>query len=100
MTTPGHSCEIIKLMTIHLKPEMEALVQKDVNRGPYQSVDDFVERAVELLHEQEEWLAKNRAEIAAQIEHGFAQAERGELIDGDQAVILLRERRESRLKRA
>ena len=50
MTTPGHSCEIIKLMTIHLKPEMEALVQKDVNRGPYQSVDDFVERAVELLH--------------------------------------------------
>jgi hypothetical protein len=31
-------------MTIHLKPELEALIQRDVERGPYQSVDEFVER--------------------------------------------------------
>ena len=36
--------------------------------------------------EQEEWVAENRVEIAAQIEHGVAQAERSELIDGDEAV--------------
>jgi len=86
-------------MTIHLEPELRALIQKDVQRGPYESVDEFVERAVELLHEQEEWIPENRAEIAAQVEHGFAQAERGELIDGDKAVRRLRQRRAARLKK-
>jgi predicted transcriptional regulator len=45
-----------------------------------------------MLHEREDWLARNRAEIAGQIEHGFAQAERGELIDGDEVFSLLRGR--------
>ena len=80
-------------MTIQLKPELEALIQRDVQRGPYQSADEFVERAVQMLHEQEEWLAENRSEIAAQIEHGFAQAEHGELIDGDEVFSMLRDRR-------
>ena len=44
-----------------------------------------------MLHEQEQWLADNRTEIAAQIEHGYQQAERGELIDGDKAFRRLRE---------
>lgn len=34
-------------MTIRLKPELEALIQKDVERGPYQSADEFVEQAVQ-----------------------------------------------------
>jgi hypothetical protein len=34
------------------------------------------------------------AEIAAKIEHGFAQAERDELIEGDEAFRQLRQRRE------
>lgn len=87
------------MRTIHLKPELQALIQKDVQRGPYASVDEFVERAVELLHEQEEWVAENRAEIAAQVEHGFEQAERGELIDGEEAVRQLRQRRAAQLKK-
>ena len=40
-------------VTIHLKPELEALIQKDVERGVYQSVDEFVERAEQMLHEEE-----------------------------------------------
>jgi antitoxin ParD1/3/4 len=87
-------------MTVHLKPELEAIVQANVDRGPYQSVDEFVERAIKMLHEQEDWLARNRAEIADQIEHGFAQAERGELIDGSEALSLLRGRRSARRKQA
>jgi hypothetical protein len=43
-------------MTIHLKPELERLIQKDVERGPYETADEYVERAVQMLHEQEEWL--------------------------------------------
>jgi antitoxin ParD1/3/4 len=85
-------------MTVHLKPELEAIVQGDVDRGPYQSADEFVERAIQMLHEQEDWLARNRTEIAEQIEHGFAQAERGELIDGDEVFSSLLERRSARRK--
>ena len=55
--------------------------------------DESIERANQMLHGQEDWLARNRAEIAEQIEHGFAQAERGELIDGDEVFSLLRARR-------
>ena len=39
-----------------------------------------------------------REAIVAHIEKGFAQAERGELIDGDAAVDMLRQRRAERLK--
>ena len=60
--------------------------------------DEFVEPAIQMLHEQEDWLARNRAEIADQIEHGFAQAERGELMDGDEVISLLRGRRSARWK--
>lgn len=38
-------------MTIHLNPELEALIQKDVERGPYQSADEFVACAIQMLHE-------------------------------------------------
>ncbi len=41
------------LMTINLNPELQDLIQRDVQRGPYESVDEFVERAVRMLHEQD-----------------------------------------------
>ena len=68
-------------MAIQLKPELEALVQQDVEQGPYQSADEFLERAVQMLHEQEVWLREHRDEIAAKIEAGYASAERGDLLD-------------------
>jgi antitoxin ParD1/3/4 len=80
-------------MTIHLKPELEALVQQDVQRGPYQSADEFVERAVQMLHDQEQWLADNREEIAAKIEAGYASAERGDMMDAEQVRARLNERK-------
>jgi putative addiction module CopG family antidote len=71
-------------MVIHLKPELEGLIEQDVQRGPYRSANEFVERAVEMLHAQEQWLAENRDEIAARIEAGYASAVRGDLLDPDQ----------------
>ena len=43
-------------MNVRLRPEIEKLIRQDVERGPYQSVDEFVERAVSMLHEQEGWV--------------------------------------------
>lgn len=83
-------------MEIRLRPEIENLIKQDVQRGSYQTVDEFVECAVSMLHEQEAWLAQNRSQIAAKIEEGYASAGRGELIDGDAARSRLDQLKRSR----
>jgi Arc/MetJ-type ribon-helix-helix transcriptional regulator len=72
-------------MEIHLRPELEEQIRQDIQRGPYQTVDEFVERAVSLLHEQEAWFASNHHEIAVKIEDGWNGAEQDELA-GDREV--------------
>ena len=80
-------------MTIHLRPELEELIRQDVERGAYETIDDFVEQAVSLLHAQEAWLAEHKSEIAAKIQVGFAAAQRGELVEPEQARSTLEERK-------
>ena len=82
-------------MTIHLRPELERLIQKDVERGPYETADEFVERAVQMLHDQEEWLSTNRSEISAKIDEGYASAQLGDLIDVDQVRAQMEEKKRS-----
>lgn len=60
------------------------MIKQDVQRGPYETVDEFVEHAVSMLHEQEAWLAANRADIQTKIGEGYAAAQRGELIGSDE----------------
>jgi putative addiction module CopG family antidote len=78
-------------MEIRLRPELEELIKQDVQRGPYETVDEFVEQAVSLLHEQEAWLAANRAEIQTKIAEGWASAQRGELLSPEEARSKLAE---------
>ncbi len=68
-------------MKIELRPELEQLIKQDVQRGLYKRVDEFVEHAISLLHEQETWLAAHASEISSKIERGFAAAQHGELLD-------------------
>ena len=82
-------------MNIRLRPEIEKLIEEDIQRGPYQSVNEFVERAVSMLHEQEIWLAEHRTEISAKIEAGYAAAQGGELIDSDSVRQSMDERKTS-----
>ena len=86
-------------MNVRLRPEIQKLIQQDLARGPYQSVDDFVEKAVTMLHEQEAWLAANRSDINAKIEEGFASAQRGELIDPDEVRSRMTDRKRSPLSK-
>ena len=80
-------------MKIELRPELEALIKQDVERGAYKSVDDFVEQAVSQLHEQEAWLAEQGRGIRAKIEEGYAAAQRGELIDSSNVRARLEEKK-------
>ncbi len=71
-------------MTVTLSPEQEQRLADVLRSGAYQNAEQVLDRALEMLLAQEEWLAENRDEIAVAIELGFAEAERSELVDGDE----------------
>jgi Arc/MetJ-type ribon-helix-helix transcriptional regulator len=88
-------------MTIQLKPEQQRLIDLAVQSGAYQNPSEVLDHALEIIREQldlEDWMLGQREEVAANIAQGFAQAERGELMDGDTALELLRQNRAKRLK--
>jgi Arc/MetJ-type ribon-helix-helix transcriptional regulator len=71
-------------MTIELKPEQEHRVAEALRSGAYHSPDDVIDRALDVLHEQDEWLTANRQVIDAKIHTGIEELERGEGIPEDQ----------------
>jgi antitoxin ParD1/3/4 len=88
-------------MTIDLKPEQQRVIELAVQSGAYQNPDEVLDQALEIIREQldlEDWMLGQREEVSAHIAAGFAQAERGELMDGNAAVEMLRRRRAERLK--
>jgi Arc/MetJ-type ribon-helix-helix transcriptional regulator len=88
-------------MSIDLKPEQQRVIDLAVRSGAYQNPGEVLDQAFEIIREQldlEAWMLEQREAVAVHIETGFAQAERGELIDGDGAVEMLRQRRAERLK--
>jgi putative addiction module CopG family antidote len=76
-------------MTITLRPEHEHLIAEALRSGAYQSSEEVLKQALELLHERDAWLAENRAKIEA----GFAAAQRGELIDSDRVRAQMEEKK-------
>jgi antitoxin ParD1/3/4 len=83
-------------MEIRLRPELEALIRQDVQRGAYETIDEYIEHAVAMLHEREAWLAAHRSEIEAQISEGYAAAQRGELLEPDEVRSRLSELKQAR----
>ena len=86
-------------MTIELKPEVEALIQRRLDSGEFLSPEDVIERALEVFSFEEDWLAMNRGEIASQIQEGWDEAERGELIDGDDVRTEMAEQKKAWMQR-
>ena len=72
-------------MPFKLPPDLERLVNKRLAGGGYASAEDVFRRALEAQDAEESWTEEERQALASHIEQGFAQAERGELIDGTQA---------------
>jgi antitoxin ParD1/3/4 len=70
-------------MEIRLSPELAQIVESDVANGRYASVEEYVEEAVGLLHEREEWFAESSAEEKAKLEASWQEAQRGELMSLD-----------------
>ena len=88
-------------MSFDLKPEQQRVIDLAVRSGAYRNPADVLDQAFEIIREQldlEDWMFDQRDAIATHIETGFAQAERGEQIDGDTAIEILRQRRAERLR--
>jgi Arc/MetJ-type ribon-helix-helix transcriptional regulator len=72
-------------MTISLKPEQQRVIDLAVQSGAYRNPGEVLDQALEIIREQldlEDWMVEQREAVAAYVGAGFAQAERGELIDG------------------
>jgi antitoxin ParD1/3/4 len=83
-------------MALELKPEQQRVIDLAVGSGAYQNAGEVLDQALEIIREQLElgdWMLEQRASVNAHIEHGFAQADRGELIDGDVVIAMLRKLR-------
>jgi len=72
-------------MTIEInRPELEALIQKRLQSGSFDSVEEVILRALEVQDEQEAWVQEEKGGIDAKIERAIAQLDRGEGLSGDQ----------------
>lgn len=87
-------------VNIPVTPELDAFLQARVKSDRYQTTSEAVREALRLLERQE--LERDQAfqQLKTKLEQGAAEAERGELLDGDEVFEELRdmfeERRRSR----
>ena len=84
-------------MILELNAEQEQILEMATKFG--MSREEVLTQAFTIIreqHEMDEWMLANREEIAAHIEEGCAQAERGELIDAEEVVRILHEDRARR----
>jgi antitoxin ParD1/3/4 len=77
-------------VNVSLTPELDAFLQSRVQSGGYQTTSEVVREALRLLQHQEKRRDASLRELRAKLKRGAAQAERGELLDGDTVFDELR----------
>ena len=85
------------MTTDTLPEELRTFVECELEAGHYGSLDELMVEGLRALFEREQVFSTQRERLRAQIAEGVAQAERGELIDGEQAVAEVRRRIDKRL---
>lgn len=72
-------------MQLNVPPDLEMLINKRLSSGAYATAEEVLRRALEAQDAEERWTDKERCALAAHIEEGYQQAQRGESIDAEQA---------------
>jgi predicted transcriptional regulator len=86
-------------MQLTIPPDLQALIEKRIATGAYETPEDVLRRALEAQDEEETLTEEERQAISDHIDEGVRQAERGELFDEDEVRIHLAEFKEQWLKR-
>jgi predicted transcriptional regulator len=82
---------------LELNAEQEQILEMATKSG--MSKEEVLTQAFTIIreqHEMDEWMLANREEIAAQIEQGYAEALRGELMTPEEVKRVLHQRRQER----
>lgn len=82
-----------------LPKELQELARKQLATGRYTTLADLIGEALRAHCEQEAYFEANRDEFRERIVRGVAQAERGELRDGEQAMADIAQRIDERRRR-
>ncbi|HKP77006.1 MAG TPA: hypothetical protein VJT67_15855 [Longimicrobiaceae bacterium] len=77
-------------MGLHIPPEFERAVRDRVASGMYDSVDDVLQACLDALVHEEEFQAEEMDWLRKQIDVGIADAERGDVLPGDEAFEQIR----------
>jgi antitoxin ParD1/3/4 len=86
-------------MNISLTPQLEKLVTEKLKTGLYSSASEVIREGLRLLAEADKLKADRLADLRSEIEAGYYQARRGELLDGPKAIAKIRSRSPGRRKR-
>ena len=79
-------------MQVTLSPHAEQLLRDQLARGG-RSPEEVVERALEVLHSEDDWLVENRDSIDSKIRRGLEELDRGESISGEVSRARLKEKK-------
>jgi antitoxin ParD1/3/4 len=82
-------------MNVSLTPELERFVDGKVESGLYNNASEVVREGLRLLKEHDEIRVKWRE----QIERGWLEAQRGEVVDGAQTMATSRERIKTKVRK-
>jgi antitoxin ParD1/3/4 len=82
-------------MNISLTPELEEFVDGKVESGLYNNASEVIREGLRLLKEHDDIRVKWRE----QIERGWLQAQRGEVVDGPKAMAEIRRRIKSKARK-
>ena len=83
-------------VNISITRELDAFLQSRVKSGRYQTTSEVVREALRLLERQEQDRSEAIHQLKAKLQKGAGQAERGELVAGEEVFNELREMIEER----
>ena len=83
-------------MQIVLPPEVEALVQRQLNSGKYQNVSEVILAGINLLEQQEDIYQGRLQDLQQEARLGWEASQRGEVVDGSTAMAQIRANLRSR----
>lgn len=78
-------------MNLLLKPEHQKLIEAQLNTGRYANPDEIIAEALELLNKRDQYQEWSE-EIGRKIDIAAQQLDRGEGIDGESEIALLRKK--------
>jgi antitoxin ParD1/3/4 len=77
-------------VNISITPELDKFLQRRVKSGRYQTTSEVVREALRLLERHELEREETLRQLRTKLKRGAAQAERGELLNGDEVFHELR----------